>query len=67
MRAQDLLYSVVDIAPGIEAITVPAVHTAVLGRGDPSALVVAEIGKAGTQIVTLTITEAGCTFSPGTQ
>jgi fructuronate reductase len=66
MRDQELLYSVVDIAPGTEAITVPAVHTAVLGRGDPSALVVAEIGKAGTKIVTLTITEAGYTFSPGT-
>ena len=66
MRAQDLLYSVVEIAPGTDAITVPAVHTAVLGRGDPSALVVAEIGKASTKIVTLTITEAGYTFSPGT-
>ena len=67
MRAQDLLYSVVDIAPGTEAITVPAVHTAVLGRGDPSCLVVEEIGKATTKIVTLTVTEAGYTFSPGTQ
>jgi fructuronate reductase len=66
MRAQDLLYSVVDIAPGTEAITVPAVHTAVLGSGDPSSLVVAEIGKASTKIVTLTITEAGYHFSPGT-
>lgn len=66
LRAQDLLYSVVDIAPGTEAITVPAVHTAVLGRGDESALVVAEIGKATTKIVTLTVTEAGYTFSPRT-
>lgn len=66
MRAQDLLYSVVDIAPGTDAITVPAIHTAVLGSGDPSSLVVAEIGKASTKIVTLTITEAGYTFSPGT-
>lgn len=66
MRDQDLLYSVVDIAPGTDAITVPAVHTAVIGRGQPSSLVVAEIGKASTKIVTLTVTEAGYTFSPGT-
>ena len=66
MRSQDLLYSVVDIAPGTSAITVPAVHTAVLGRGDESALVVEEIGKASTRIVSLTITEAGYSSSPRT-
>ncbi len=66
MRAQDLLYSVVDIAPGTDAITVPAIHTAVMGSNDPSSLVVAEIGKASTKIVSLTITEAGYHFSPGT-
>ena len=64
--AQDLLYSVVDIAPGTQAITVPAVHTAALGCDADSADVVAEIAKAGTKIVTLTVTEAGYTFSPST-
>jgi fructuronate reductase len=64
--AQDLLYSVVDIAPGTEAITVPAVHTAALWGAANSAEVVAEIGKATTKIVTLTVTEAGYTFSPST-
>ncbi len=66
MRAQDLLYSVVDIAPGTRAITVPAVHTAVLGRDDDPALVVAEIAEASTRIVSLTITEAGYMASPRT-
>lgn len=66
MRSQDLLYSVVDIAPGTSAITVPAVHTAVMAHDEEPARVVAEIAEARTRIVSLTITEAGYTSSPRT-
>ena len=66
MAEQDLLYSVVDIAPGTEAITVPAVHSGALGGDADSALVVDQIAQEGTKVVTLTVTEAGYTISPRT-
>jgi fructuronate reductase len=66
LRAQDLLYSVVEIAPGVDAITVPAIHNACLGGDTDSADVVAEIAKASTKIISITVTEHGYTFSPAT-
>jgi fructuronate reductase len=66
MIEQDLLYSVVDIAPNTDAITVPGIHTGVLSRDDDPARVVKEIAAAGTRIVSLTVTEAGYTTSPRT-
>ena len=66
MAAQDLLYSVVDIAPGTEAVTVPAVHSGALGGDADPARVVDQIGQEATRIVTLTVTEAGYTLSPRT-
>ncbi|MHB1489597.1 MAG: mannitol dehydrogenase family protein [Cellulomonas sp.] len=66
MVEQDLLYSVVDIAPGTDAVAVPAIHTAALGGEAHSDLAVAEIARASTKIVTLTVTEAGYTVSPRT-
>jgi fructuronate reductase len=66
MLAQDLLYSVVDFAPGTEAITVPAVHTAVLDTATDVGELVAAIANPATKIVSLTITEAGYKFSPRT-
>jgi fructuronate reductase len=66
LREQDLLYSVVDIAPGTDTVTVPGIHTGVLSRDDHPARVVEEIGRAGTRIVSLTVTEAGYTASPRT-
>lgn len=66
MVEQDLLYTVVDIAPDADAITVPGIHTGVLSRDDDPGRVVAEIARAGTRIVSLTVTEAGYTASPRT-
>lgn len=59
MWEQDMLYSVVDFAPGTAAITVPAIHTDILTTTDCLDLVVAAIAKPTIRIVSLTITEAG--------
>lgn len=66
LRDQDLLYSVVEIAPGVDTITVPAIHNACLGGDTDSVEVVAEIAKPSTKIITITATEHGYTFSPRT-
>jgi len=66
MKAQDLLYSVVDIAPDVETITIPGIHTAVYAGPEDAPAVIAEITKASTKIVTLTITEAGYKISQKT-
>lgn len=66
MIEQDMLYSVVDFAPGTEAITVPAVHTEIIDTSGGADGVVAAIAQPGTRIVSLTITEAGYKFSPRT-
>lgn len=66
MSQESLLYSVIDIAPGADAVAVPGIHTGVLSRDDDPARVVAEIASPGTRIVSLTVTEAGYTASPRT-
>lgn len=66
MRAQDMRYSVLEIAPGSSGIGIPAVHTdAIVAAADPGR-VVAAIADPGTAIVTLTVTEHGYTYSPRT-
>jgi fructuronate reductase len=66
MRAQDLRYSVVEIAPDRTRVTVPAVHTDVLVADREPHAVPAAIAAPGTAIVTLTVTEHGYTYSPRT-
>ena len=66
MKSQDLLYSVVDIAPDVETITIPGIHTAVYAGPEEAPLVIAEIAKESTKIVTLTVTEAGYKISQKT-
>src|SRR4051812_38740502 len=66
MRAQDLRYAVVEIAPGRTRVTVPAVHTGVLVADREPHTVPAAIAAPGTAIVTLTVTEHGYTYSPRT-
>ena len=66
LREQDLLYSVIDIAPGSEGVAVPAIHTAALGGTTDPWDVVRQIGAAPTRIVSITVTEAGYSISPRT-
>ncbi|MDQ4502537.1 mannitol dehydrogenase family protein [Sinomonas sp. ASV322] len=66
MKAQDLLYTVVEISPEGESFSVPGVHTdAFVGAAEPER-VVASIAAAGTRIVSLTVTENGYFYSPRT-
>ncbi|WP_422933262.1 mannitol dehydrogenase family protein [Sinomonas sp. P47F7] len=66
MHAQDLLYTVVEIAPEGQRFSVPGVHTdAFTAAGEPER-VVASIGASGTRIVSLTVTENGYYYSPRT-
>lgn len=66
MDTQDLLYSVVEVAPGNSRVTVPGIHTRVLVADDDPGVVVDQIATASTRIVTLTVTEHGYTFSADT-
>src|SRR3954466_11855518 len=66
MRAQDLRYAVVEIAPGRTRVTVPAVHTGVLVADREPHAVPAAVAAPATAIVTLTVTEHGYTYSPRT-
>jgi fructuronate reductase len=66
MRAQDLRYAVVEIAPGRTEVRVPAVHSGVLVADREPEAVVDAIAAPGTAIVSLTVTEHGYTYSPRT-
>lgn len=66
MRAQDLLYSVLQVDQEDRSAWVPGVHTAVdVAAEDPGA-VVAAIAAPGTSMVTLTVTEHGYSLSART-
>lgn len=66
MRAQDLLYSVVEISPDGALVRVPGTHTATLiADHDPDAVVRA-IAASATKIITITVTEHGYTVAPQT-
>jgi len=59
MRAQDNLYSVLELAPGTENVSVVDVHRGLLVASTQGDEVAAAITAPSTKIVTLTITEAG--------
>ncbi|MBN0038582.1 mannitol dehydrogenase family protein [Cellulosimicrobium cellulans] len=66
MRAQDHLYSVLQIAPGRSTVSVPGVHTGTLVAADDPEAVVAAAAAATTRIVSMTVTEHGYHVVPGT-
>ncbi|MFC7326261.1 mannitol dehydrogenase family protein [Marinactinospora rubrisoli] len=66
LRDQDLLSTVVELAPGSTAVTAPAVHTRADVAADDPGLVVAAIAERRTRVVTLTVTENGYTYAPAT-
>lgn len=67
MREQDLLYSVVELSPTGSAAYVPGIHTGAVGSDGDVNLVLDEIAKVGTKIVSLTVTEAGYDVDPTTR
>jgi fructuronate reductase len=66
MKAQDLLYTVVEISPEGESFSIPGVHTDAFTAAAEPERVVSSIGAAGTRIVSLTVTENGYYYSPRT-
>lgn len=66
LRAQDHLYSVLQIAPEGSAVSVPGVHTGTLVAADDPSAVVAALAEPATRVVTLTVTEHGYRISPRT-
>jgi len=66
LRAQQLLYTVVQISPEGDDFRVPDVHTdAFVAAAEPGRLQDA-LAASSTRIVTLTITERGYTYAPST-
>ncbi|PYI65514.1 fructuronate reductase [Arthrobacter livingstonensis] len=64
MKAQDMLYTVVEISPEGQRFSVPRVHVeAFVGARDLERVPQA-IAAASTKIVSLTVTEHGYTYSP---
>lgn len=66
MKAQDLLYTVVEISPEGESFSIPGVHTDAFTAAAEPERVVSSVGAAGTRIVSLTVTENGYYYSPRT-
>ena len=66
LRAQDGLYSVLELGPVVRAPLVVGVHTKLLVAADEPLAVVTALGDAGTRVVTLTVTEQGYTARAGT-
>ncbi|SKC66189.1 mannitol dehydrogenase family protein [Krasilnikoviella flava] len=66
LRAQDHLYSVLEISPSGSSVTVPGVHTGTLVAAEDPAAVVAALAAPSTRIVTLSVTEHGYRIAPGT-
>ena len=66
LTAQELLYSVIEFAPNTDAVAIPAIHTGAVAGPDMADTVVAEIGKSGTKIISMTVTEAGYSISQKT-
>jgi len=66
MRAQDNLYSVVEIGPDTDSIVIPGIHTrSLVGQGDIAELITM-ISSPDTKIISLTVTEAGYYISQRT-
>lgn len=66
LRAQDHLYSVLEISPEGSTVSVPGVHTGTLVAAEDPAAVVAALAAPATRVVTLTVTEHGYRIAPGT-
>lgn len=66
LRAQDHLYSVLEIAPEGSAVSVPGVHAGTLVAAEDPAAVVAALAAPATRVVTLTVTEHGYRIAPRT-
>lgn len=66
LRRQDLLYTVIEVAPTGNTFSVPAVHSEVFTAAQEPERLITAIGAATTRIVSLTVTENGYTFSPST-
>jgi fructuronate reductase len=66
MNAQDMRYTVVEISPQGQSYSVPAVHTEAFTAAAAPARVVTAIGAPQTRIVSLTVTENGYWYRPGT-
>ena len=66
LRAQDGLYSILELGPAARTPLVVGVHTQLLVAGDEPQAVVARLADAQTRVVTLTVTEQGYTARPGT-
>lgn len=64
MRAQDMLYTVVEISPEGSKFSVPQVHTDAFTAANNPARVLQVIGDATTSIVSLTVTENGYHYTP---
>ena len=66
MKAQDLLYTVVEISPKGESFSIPGVHTDTFTAAAEPERVVSSIAAPSTRIVSLTVTENGYFYSPRT-
>lgn len=66
MKAQDMRYTVIEISPDGQSYSVPAVHTDAFTAATEPRRVVAAIAAPQTRIVSLTVTEHGYCYSPGT-
>ena len=66
LKAQDLLYTVVEISPAGESFSIPAVHTDAFAAAADPRRAVREIAAPSTRIVSLTVTENGYCYSPRT-
>lgn len=66
MKAQDMLYTVVEISPERQRFSVPRVHVDAFVAAHDLARVPQTIAAASTKIVSLTVTEHGYTYSPTT-
>ncbi|WP_159795228.1 mannitol dehydrogenase family protein [Puerhibacterium puerhi] len=66
LRAQDHLYSVLQLSPEGSRVSVPGVHTGTLVAAEDPHAVVAAIADPAVRVVTLTVTEHGYRIAPRT-
>ncbi|MDQ0278792.1 fructuronate reductase [Arthrobacter silviterrae] len=66
LKAQDMLYTVVEISPETRRFSVPRVHVDAFVAAHDLARVPQTIAAESTKIVSLTVTENGYTYSPTT-
>ncbi|GAA4396451.1 mannitol dehydrogenase family protein [Tsukamurella soli] len=66
LQAQGMRYTVIEISPRGQSYSVPAVHTDAFTAATEPARVVSAIAAPRTRIVSLTVTERGYWYRPGT-